>query len=141
MIVVDASVIVDFVLGTPPYVDIVAEQLRAHAGDIHAPHLLDAEVGQVLRRFVLARDLSATRAASAAGYLEELPIYRHRHIGLVTAALRHATNLTVYDALYLVLAQGLGAALLTRDSAFKTPARRAGVQLNLVKGHGSRARR
>lgn len=129
MIVVDASAVIDLVLDTTPQSDAVAERLREHRGDVHAPHLLDAEVGQVLRRYVLARSLSVERALRAVDFLAELEIFRYEHLAFLPRALGLRANLTVYDALYVVLAEALGAPLLTRDRAI---AERAGGMAEVI---------
>ena len=50
MLVVDGSVVVDILLKTPGSAAI-ADRLFARGETLHAPHLLDIEVTQVLRRF------------------------------------------------------------------------------------------
>jgi predicted nucleic acid-binding protein len=90
--------------------------------------LLDAEVGQVLRRLVASRALSAPRARDALDDLAALPIQRFAHGPLLARAFDLRHNTTIYDALYLVLAEGLRAPLLTRDRALASiPGHRAKV--------------
>lgn len=128
MIVLDASAVVDLLLGTPPFGDAVAEHLRRHDGEAHAPHLLDAEVGQVLRRHIRRGELARPRAERAVERLEQLPLTRYPHTPFLRRALALRENLTVYDALYLVLAEALDAPLLTRDAALaRAPGHRARV--------------
>ena len=115
MIVLDASAAVELLLALPAS-HAVEEQLRRHLHEgIHAPHLIDAEVGQVLRREVLRGDLSRRRAELALRHLGELPLRRHPHLPLAGLAFGVAANLTFYDALYVALARALGAELLTTD--------------------------
>ncbi len=115
MIVLDASAVIEILLqtqaGTP-----VAKRLFTLAASLHAPHLLDIEVAQVLRRFVARGTLSETRAGQALKDLRDLPVERYGHEALLPRiwALRH--NLTAYDATYVALAEALGGTLLTRDS-------------------------
>ena len=82
---------------------------------LHAPHLLDVEVAQVLRRLERAGAVGERRAGEALDDLRALRLVRHEHLPLLTRAwaLRH--NLSAYDALYVALAEGLGAPLLTLD--------------------------
>lgn len=117
MIVVDASAMVDLLLNTPPFAGVVAGHLRNHDGDAHAPHLLDAEVGQVIRRFVLKGDLSPKRARLAIDRLSQFSLTRYPHTPFLARAFRLRTNLTVYDALYVALAEALDASFLTKDAA------------------------
>jgi predicted nucleic acid-binding protein len=72
VIVLDASVAVDLLLDTAPHSDAIAENVRAHDGELHAPHLLDAEVAKVFRRFMLHRDLTEARAHRALDRLADL---------------------------------------------------------------------
>jgi predicted nucleic acid-binding protein len=90
--------------------------------------LLDAEVGQVLRRFVLAGQLLPERAQAALQDLMDLPLIRYAHGPLLLRAFDLRANATVYDALYIALAEGLEAPLLTRDAALAAvPGHRAQV--------------
>ena len=50
---------------------------------IHAPHLLDVEVTQVLRRLVQRKEVTVTRAEQALVDLAKLLIERHEHQSLV----------------------------------------------------------
>lgn len=89
--------------------------MRQHGSDLHAPHLVDAEVAQVLRRYLLRGDLELSRAELALQRLAALPLQRYAQGPLLVRALRLRENATVYDALYLTLAEVLQAPLLTRD--------------------------
>ncbi len=115
-LVLDASVVVDLLLDREPYSSEIARQLR-RARVLTAPHLLDVEVTQVLRRFMLKGELTPHRAQQAIQDLLDLPIQRYPHSQLMQRAFQLADNLTIYDAVYVVLAEVLGATLLTRDKA------------------------
>ena len=129
MIVLDASVVVDFLLGGPS-AETIAARLLAEASGLVSPHLLDAEVGQVLRRFVLSQQLSADRANEALRDFQALPIARYDHAPFLERAFELRDNVTFYDALYLVLAESLAALLLTRDAALASiPGHRARVEV------------
>ncbi len=80
------------------------------------PHLIDAEVGNVLRRRVLRGELSAADGEVLLGAAVPLIDHRYEMTGsLARAAWELRENLTFYDALYAALAQALDAPLLTCD--------------------------
>ena len=116
MLVVDASVIVDLVLDMPPHAARIGERLRAESV-LAAPHLLDAEVANVLRNRVLRGKMPSAGAFSALDAFRALSIDRYAHTPLVARAFELRDNATIYDALYLALAEALGAPFLTRDQA------------------------
>lgn len=116
MIVVDASAILEVLLGTPD-ADRVAGRLFTPGKTLHAPHLLDLEVAQVLRRYALAGDLEATRGVEALEDLADLPLTRYPHDLLLPRIWELRRNLTAYDAAYVALAEALAAPLVTRDAA------------------------
>jgi predicted nucleic acid-binding protein len=117
VLVVDASVIVDLVLNMPPHAARIRQRLRVPGTTLAAPHLLDAEVGNVLRNRVLRGHLGTSEAGAAIEDLLGLPIDRYPHSSLLLRAFRLRDNATMYDALYLSLAEALGASFLTRDGA------------------------
>ncbi len=122
MIVVDASVVLDLLLdhrSSPIQGRLVA------ADRVLAPHLLDAEVGQVLRRLVLAKSISRARAKEALEDFKILRIHRLPHEPLLDGAWRLMSNLSFYDALYVAAAAEFGASLLTRDARLAKAARRS----------------
>lgn len=128
MIVADASIVVDMLLGKGSEAgDELASRFSAHEV-VCAPHLLDAEVGQVLRRFVLRRDLTRATADTLVEDFLALPIRRYPHSLILESALKYLENVTVYDGLYLALAEVLDCQLLTGDSALsQVPGCRADV--------------
>ena len=115
MIVLDASVVLEVLLRTP-----VAAAIDARVFDpretLHAPHLLDVEIANVLRRYVQHRELTAERSAQALELLGAFPLRRYSHQPLLPRiwSLRH---LTAYDAAYVALSEAIGGVLLTRDKA------------------------
>ena len=113
-IVVDASALVLGVLGRSPTHRSL--RLRLAGETCHAPHLLDAEIGSVLRRRTLRGELAPAVAESL--LLAAAPLIDHRH-GLTPSIARAAwalrDNLSFYDALYVALAQALSIPLLTAD--------------------------
>lgn len=116
MIVVDASAILEVLLNTPAGAR-VAERLFMPGETLHAPHLLDLEVAQVLRRYALARELDSDRGLEALEDLADLPLTRYPHGLLLPRIWELRRNVTAYDASYVALAEALAAPLVTRDAA------------------------
>lgn len=130
MIVADASVVVDMLLGAGSEAgdDLNARFSRGQI--ICAPHLVDVEVAQVLRRFVLQGSISKRSAADRVTDLVNLPIRRFPHAFLLPRALELLRNVTVYDGIYLALAEVLDAPLITGDGALAgVPGCRAAVKV------------
>jgi predicted nucleic acid-binding protein len=112
-VVLDASATVTALVERTPE----AHALRERLGRLgrHAPHLIDAEVGSVLRRRVAAGELPAELAEGALRALDSLVVERYPHGPLAPAAWQLRHNVSYYDALYVALAARLGATLLTGD--------------------------
>ncbi len=115
MIVVDASAILEVLLNTPTG-DKVAVRLSEPGETLHAPHLLDIEVAQVLRRYALAEEFDADRGEQAFSDFAALPIERYSHQVLLGRIWQLRESLTAYDAAYVVLAEALDAPLVTCDA-------------------------
>jgi predicted nucleic acid-binding protein len=130
VIVLDASATVDLLLGLQPHARTIARLVARAAHDISAPHLLDVEVTQVLRRQLRARRLDPAIAEDALADLADLPLTRYAHGMLLPRALELRDNLTIYDGVYVALAESLGATLVTRDASLaRAPGHRARVRL------------
>jgi predicted nucleic acid-binding protein len=82
---------------------------------LHAPHLLDLEVAQVLRRYERGGVLSARRGAEALEDLAAMRIERYPHDILLPRIWSLRGNASAYDAAYLALAEALDATLVTTD--------------------------
>ena len=97
---------------------------------LHAPHLLDLEVAQVLRRYARSGVLTARRGEQALEDLVDLPVARYPHEFLLARIWELRDRVTAYDAAYLALAEALAAPLVTRDAALASSrAHRATVEL------------
>ncbi len=129
MIVADASVVVELLRGGSARAA-VAARLAGAPRPFHAPHLLDAEVAQVFRRLAAAGAVSAAGGLQAVQALGMLSLRRHAHGPLLRRCWTLRDNLTVYDALYVALAERLGATLLTRDARLaRAPGIEAAVEI------------
>ena len=115
MIVLDASAAIDWLLQTSAGQQI-ENRIYSRRESLHAPHLLDLEVAQVLRRLVREASLSAQRADQALQDLLSLRVTRYPHFVFLPNVWRLRHNLSAYDAAYVALAEKLRAALITRDA-------------------------
>jgi predicted nucleic acid-binding protein len=113
--VVDASVLVEYLAGGE-HAEPARARLLARGESLWAPHLIDAEIGHVLRRAVLAGELRSSTAAAALDDLADLPLRRAGHVGLLDRAWALRSNVTFYDALYVALAERLDMPLVTLDA-------------------------
>ena len=104
MIVVDASALLEFLLQTSIGVR-VEERIFRDADELHAPHLVDVEVVQGLRRLVRMGEVSSGRADEAIVDLADLDLHRHPHVDLLGRAWKLRDNVSAYDAMYVALAE------------------------------------
>lgn len=129
MIVVDASALLETLLRTSA-APAVEDRLFAPGQTLHAPHLLDVEAAQVIRRYAAQGDIDAERGRMALADLADFPLRRYPHDFLLPRIWDLRNNLTAYDAAYVALAEALDAPLLTRDRRLATSAgHRARIEL------------
>jgi predicted nucleic acid-binding protein len=121
VIVLDASAAVDWLLQSPA-AHRIETRIFSRIESLHAPELMDLEVAQVLRRLVREGTLTAFRAEGAIEDLMDLRITRYPHLLLLPRIWQLRHNLSAYDAAYVVLAEKLGATLLTRDAKLASAA-------------------
>ena len=114
MIVVDASALVELLLDTDE-AGAVAARLFEAGDSLAAPHLIDVETAQVLRRYARAGEIDNRRGRKAIDDLADMPIRRYPHEILLPRVWDLQHNLTAYDAVYVALAEALDAPLVTRD--------------------------
>lgn len=126
MIVVDASAVLELLLGTER-AERVAARVLAPDERLDAPHLVDIEVGQALRRLAQLNAITVLRAEEALADFASLVIERHAHLELLPRIWQLRDSLTAYDAAYVTLAEALDAPVLTCDA-------------KLGRAHGHRAR-
>lgn len=112
--IVDASAVIEWLLQTPAGIEIDKRMFSPRV-PLHAPHLLDVEVAQVLRRYVRDKTIPAQRGQEALEDLADLSLHRYPHDFLMPRVWELRSILTAYDAVYVALAELLDAPLLTCD--------------------------
>lgn len=116
MIVVDASIAVEMLLQTRRGRELSRRLLIEEEEDLHAPHLIGVEVVQAVRRLRIEGSLDRGRGEHAVTDLFALGIERHPHELLLPRAWELRDNLTIYDGVYVALAELLDVPLLTCDT-------------------------
>lgn len=113
MLIVDAACLYEVVADTER-----SETIRARLAeddDHAAPHVVDVEVLNVVRRHQMEGRLDATGAAQAIDDLHAWPGERFGHRGLLRRAWELRHNVRGWDAFYVALAEALDGTLLTLD--------------------------
>ncbi|MXY24525.1 MAG: type II toxin-antitoxin system VapC family toxin [Acidobacteria bacterium] len=113
-VVLDASVVVELVLGTRSG-EGIRRALPAPQVSLHTLDLVDLEVLNALRRYVGSGTVEAGRAALAVDHLNEFDLLRRSHRAMLHRIWSWRHNLTPYDAAYVTLAEALSVPLLTMD--------------------------
>ena len=127
VLVVDASVVVDLVARFRPQP--LEELLWAPDTVLTAPELIDIEALHALRKLDQAGAIPASRRAELPTLLRGLRIRKYRHDALLEGIWALRSNVTAYDAAYVVLARLLDATLVTRD---KRLAKASGLGIPVV---------
>lgn len=112
-VVIDASAMVDLLVGSPVAASIEGG-LRGH--ELHAPAHFDAEVLSALGRLQRAGELSVRQVTARLQRVGAAPIRRHLLAPLLTGAWKLRHNLRLVDALYVELANRLDAPIVTTDA-------------------------
>jgi predicted nucleic acid-binding protein len=107
--------VIELLLGGGRASDIHA-RLAGERKSWHAPHLIEVEVGHVLRRLNLSRQLTDLRGRQALQDMSALGLCLHAHSPLLPRVWALRANLSAYDAMYVALAEGLRGPLLTLDT-------------------------
>lgn len=112
--VLDASGAVEFLLNTAS-----GKKLAARLADetevVHVPHLIDLEIAQVLRRYTRHGTLNARMGMLALDRWRSLDVQRYAHEPFLDRIWELRDNVTVYDAVYVALAEALSTVLYTGD--------------------------
>lgn len=114
MLVVDASCLYEVLIDGAR-----SEQVRRYLAadpDHAAPHVIDVEVLSVIRRDYRLGRLDPTTAAQAIEDLHDWPGERYGHRALLCRAFELRDGVRAWDAVYVALAEVLGATLLTADA-------------------------
>ena len=114
MIVVDASALVDWLLGTKGLANAVSNRLR-NAKSLHSVDLAYVEAVSAFRRKAALGELSSRRAEQALVALLDLPIKPHSAAPLAPRIWQLRETHSAYDAAYVALAEALEAPLVTTD--------------------------
>lgn len=125
MIVVDASVLADFLLGRPEALHALQRALAGREHEpLHAPELIEPETLNALRRLAGRGAVTDQRAGEAVADLVNTRLIRYPHAPLRGRVWELRHDLTAYDATYLALAEVLDQpVLLTGDGGLATRAR------------------
>lgn len=110
MIVLDASAALSALLNDGPARGTVA------ADQLHAPHLIDFEIANGLRRAVTAHRVEARSAWTALDTWRRLGVIRYAVHPLLDRIWALRENLSAYDAGYVALAESLNCTLITADA-------------------------
>lgn len=113
MLIVDTSCLFEVLVGTPR-----AETIRQHLADDTdhaAQHVVDVEVLSVIRREHRRGELDSTSARQAVEDLRDWSGERFPHPGLLERAWELRATVCGWDAMYVALAEAMGATLVTTD--------------------------
>jgi predicted nucleic acid-binding protein len=126
VIVLDASVLVEVLLGRPHAVERIERELGgAQRQAFHAPDLIEPEALNALRRLVRARAITQHRAEQAVAHLGDARLIRYPHAPLRARVWALRDALSAYDAPYVALTEVLDeAVLLTADRGLAAVAAR-----------------
>jgi predicted nucleic acid-binding protein len=123
LLILDASLALEIFVKTPLG---MRHTERVLAEELYAPHLIDVEFLQALRRLSHSGRLSNEAAGLALDRLRNWPIERYQHTGFIGRIWELRNSVSAYDAVYVALAEALGVQLATCDA-------------KLSRSHGHRA--
>ena len=127
--VLDASGAVELLLNTASGKRL-ASRLADETEAVCAPHLIDVEIVQAMRRYVSRGRLGAERGALALAHWRDLDVARYPHEPFLDRVWELRANVSAYDAVYVALAEALSMVLVTGDARLaRAPGISARVEL------------
>ena len=114
MSVIDASVFADALLVAGPTGDHARDAVAAEQ-ELHVPEIFSTEVLSAIRGLALAGQISTGRARRAMEQLASVRLERYPIEPFIDRVWELRHNLTVYDAAYVALAEGLETTFVTAD--------------------------
>jgi len=118
-LVLDASVVVEYLVElrlTRQATTLFRRLQTEEALELWAPDLILVEVASALRRLVRAKVISRPEGDRCVSNLQRLPLSIARSQSLIPEAYAASAAMTVYDAVYAVLAARLSCDLVTADA-------------------------
>lgn len=108
----------------------VARVAVSRAEGVSIPDVADVETAAVLRKRWIAKELTDERFARALAILPDLSFQRYPASTMLQRAYELRATVTVYDAVYVALAEALDCPLLTADARLaRAPGPRCQVQV------------
>lgn len=116
--VVDASVAIKWFI--PEIHSEVALQVRRSRDRLHVPAFMTLELGNVIAKKIRRGEITREDGKTILKELRHLPFQRHADERLFPAAYELAldTQQSLYDCLYLALAEAVDGRMITADSKF-----------------------
>lgn len=121
-LVIDASAMVDYLVGSPLGPSIGA---RIGGSVLHVPAHFDAEVLSALGRLNRAGALTESAVEERVELTAAAPFHRHLLVPLLLGAWRLHHNIRLVDALYIELATQLEATIITTDEGLAAASSKA----------------
>lgn len=108
----------------------VARMAVSRAEGVSIPDVADVETAAVLRKRWIAKELTDERFARALAILPDLPFQRYPALTMLQRTYELRATVTVYDAVYVALAESLDCPLVTVDARLaRAPGPRCEIQV------------
>lgn len=126
-LVIDASLVVSALVDTSTTGNWAESMLLA--GPLNAPHLMPAEVTNILRRSAARGEITADVASMAHADLLDLRVELFPYAPFASRVWELPDSVRSYDAWYVALAESLGSSLATLDQRLaQAPGPRCGFE-------------
>lgn len=131
-LVIDASVAIKWFI--PEIHSDTASLISADTHALIAPDLLYAEFGNILWEKIRLKEISHVLARSILKIFAAMPIQHHSSLSCLPSALEiaHKLNVTIYDSLYLALAEQENCQMITADLKFYNNIARSPLKKNIL---------